>query len=215
MSGVIQAVTSCVVPNTGLPISVEYARTHLRGIVGLEDNLIEGWIRAAGQMFEEHTGRPLLTATFETWLDGFPAQTKIELPRAPLVEVESVTYVSADGTVLSVTDGASPETDLWQSRTPEGVYAPPGWVELISGNVWPVARSEAGAVRVRYTAGYGETEDEVPAAVKAVLLLLVGMFDQFRSQMHEGNVDQLPYGVDQMLFAFKWSAVPTTVPTWL
>jgi uncharacterized phiE125 gp8 family phage protein len=208
MSCVIQTISTCVTPNATLPITVAYAKLHLKAISAVEDDLIEAWIMAATQYFEEQTGRPIMRATFEEWMDAFPVETKIELPRTPLRTVLAVEYVSDDdGTLTSFGDGASPETVSWQAGYPEGTYARRGWVEPIYNVRWPTtARVQSGAVRIRYEAGYADTTDEVPELIKAILLLMVGQMDQFRSESESSSVGRLPFGIDQMISGFKYSA---------
>lgn len=213
MSCVIQTTDSLVTAPTLLPIDVFTAKTHLKSLVDEEDQLIEAWLEAAVQYFEEQTNRQIMRATWEYWLDAFPRERKIEIPHPPLVDVLSVSYVDAQGDLVAFQDG-SPSTNLWQAVTPAGVHGRRGWIEPVSGQAWPTARDEAGAVRIRYQAGYAATPSEVPALIRAALLLLVGQFDQFRSELHisEGaKLERLPFGVDQMLSGFKFSAYPSQV----
>lgn len=214
MSRVIATSASVITPSTVLPIDAYYAKLHIRAISAVEDELVDSWIMAATQYFEEQTGRPIMRAIFEYWLDAFPVETMIELPHPPLVSVVSVVYVDADGATTPFDDGASPATASWQVRAPSGVYARRGLVEPIYGSVWPTTRAEAGAVRIRYEAGYASTSDEVPALIKAALLLLVGHFDQFRSEVHlseSAKLEKLPFGAEQIMDAFKHSAKSSQV----
>lgn len=214
MSCVIQTSASLITPATELPITVAYAKLHLKAISNVEDTLVEAWIRASTQYFEEQTGRPIMRATFEYWLDASPVETKIELPHPPLRSVVSVQYINEDGALTSFGDGASPETVSWQARYPEGPYARRGWIEPIYGASWPTPRVEAGAVRIRYEAGYATATDDVPELIKAILLLMVGQFDAFRSELHvsEGSrLERLPFGIDQMMTGFKYSSMGSQV----
>jgi len=214
MSSVMPITDTVITPSTLLAVDVEWARAHLKSLTRDEDMLVESWIRAAQTYFEEYTSRPVGRTVYERWLDGFPVERKIELPHPPLLEVVSFQYVAADGTLTNVSDGASPETTYWQAKTPGGIYARRGWVELKYGYAWPVAKDEAGAVRIRYEAGYTDEDGAAPDLVKAAILLLVGQFDQFRSQTHLSDgarLDSLPMGVDQMLYAFKASAMASQV----
>ena len=214
MPCVVKTISTCVTPNTTLPITVDYAKLHLRAISAVEDTLIDAWIRAATQYVEEQTGRPIMRATWEYWLDSFPVEAKIELPHPPLQRVLAVEYINTGGVLTSFGDGASPETVYWQAGYPGGTYARRGWVEPIYNALWPTARVESGAVRIRYEAGYADDTTEVPELIKAALLMLVGQFDQFRSNTHSsdgGSAQAVPMGVDTFLAAFKYSAYPSQV----
>lgn len=216
MSGLMPTTVSVITPSTLRAVDLDWARTHLKALTYDEDLLIESWVMAAQTYFSEYTSRPIGRTVYEFWLDGFPRERKIELPHPPLLEVTSFQYVNAAGTLTDVTDGGSPE-GLWQAMTPGGIYARRGWVELTAGSAWPIAKDESASVRIRYEAGYTDADGDAPDLVKAAILLLVGQFDQFRSQtqMSEGaRLDVLPMGVDQMLAAFKFSALPSQVLHW-
>lgn len=213
-------------------LTLAYVKLHIRALGNADDTLIAVWINAAASYFESQTGRQLLTATREAWLDGFPflgadgRNARIELPHPPLQSVSGVTYVDGNGLVQAFTDGASPAANRFRVSAPAGPYAARGWVEPISGSVWPIARDESGAVRIRYTCGYGDTPDAIPELARGILCYLVAHFDTFRAAVHEarrGQVLELPYGVQMMLDGFKYSALPTqvlrthgwpTVPNW-
>jgi uncharacterized phiE125 gp8 family phage protein len=214
MSCVISPISTCITPSTLLPIEPEYARLHMKALGNVEDELISAWIYAAAHYFEEQTGRPIMRSTWEYWLDAFPVETKIELPHPPLQSVTSVSYINESGTLTSFDDAASPATVSWQAGYPAGVFARRGWVEPIADATWPTARVESGAVRIRYVAGYAESAGEVPDSIKAILLLMVAQFDGFRSELHvsEGaRLERLPFGIDQMILGFKYSALPSQV----
>lgn len=197
------------------PVALGYARLHLKALTALEDELLTGWIAAARQHFEEQTGRQLITATRELWLDGFPCHRKIELPFPPLQSVVSVQYVDPAGDLQSLTDGGSPEVPLYSVRAPAGPHAGRGWLELNAGLTWPATSCDAGAVRIQFLCGYGDEPDAMPPLVTSALLFLVGHFDQFRSEVYQserGSLDTLPFGMAKILEGFKYSALPSLVP---
>jgi uncharacterized phiE125 gp8 family phage protein len=200
-------------------LTLAYAKLHIRALVTADDALIAVYINAAASYFESQTGRQLLTATREVWLDGFPSvgvtggDARIELPHPPLQSVTSVTYIDGAG-VLQTFMGGSPSANLFRVSAPAGPYASRGIVEPIAGQPWPAARAETGAVRIRYTCGYGSTPTDIPELARGILCYLVGHFDTFRSAVHEaqrGQVLEIPYGVQMMLDGFRYSALPSQV----
>lgn len=208
----MEIISTVITPASVPAIDVSWARKHLKSIADEEDDLIESWIGAAASSFSEYTSRPIMIETREAWLDAFPVERKIELPNPPLVEVESVQYIAADGTLTDFSDG-SPTTALWQSRTPQGLYARRGWIEPLDGQVWPTARNEAGAVRIQYRAGYASDTSEVPDIIKNILLRMVGSFDRFRTDIYisEGaRLESLPL-IDEMVKPFKNHALASQV----
>jgi uncharacterized phiE125 gp8 family phage protein len=209
-------VTASVQP----PLSVDYAKAHLRSLSSAEDELVAIWILAAAQYIEGQTGRQLITATREAWLDRFPpfdryvglrTPIRIEIPRPPLQAVSSVLYVNGDGDLVSFSDGLSLDSPAYAVKAPQGPFAQRGWIEPSAGQMWPQARLEGGAVRIQYVCGYGDAPEDIPELLRGVLCYLVAHFDQFRSAVHEarrGQVLELPYGVQVMLDEFKYSAYP-------
>lgn len=212
-------------------LTLAYAKEHIRALGTSDDTLIQVYINAAASYFEEQTGRQLLTAVRQAWLDAFPfvgasgMDARIELPRPPLQSVDAVTYIDSNGVSQSF-EGGSPVAALWRASFQAGPYAPRGWVEPLYGGVWPIARAQTGAVQIEFTCGYGDTADDMPALVRGILCFLVAHFDKYRSHTQEQTIAEIPYGVKMMLDGFKYSAYPsqvlrtygswlTTVPSWV
>lgn len=211
---------SLITAPTDPAVTLAYTKQHLKSLGTADDALVLIWIAAATSYFEEQTGRQLITATREVWLDAFPflgatgRHARIELPHPPLQAVESVEYVDGYGNTASFDDGASPAVPSWTTTAPEGPYARRGFVEPLPGTSWPIARDQTAAVKIRYTCGYGDADTDIPELAKGVLCYLVAHFDTFRAAVHEarrGQVLELPYGVQAMLDGFKLSALPSQV----
>ncbi len=199
-------------------VTLAYLREHIQALTTLDDPLVTVWGAAATSYFEEQTGRPIITQTKEAWLDAFPflgrsgMEARIELPSPPLQEVLSVQYVNNDGDVVDFDDGTSPTVNLWTTSAPQGPYAKRAMIEPLFGYTWPQARRQTGAVRIRYRCGYGDDMTAVPELVRGILCFLVAHFDTHRSAVvdaQNGQVIELPLGVQQMLDGFKFSAFPT------
>lgn len=200
-------------------LTLAYARLHLRALTTADDPLVTVWIDAAAAYFERQTGRQLLTATREVWLDAFPflgasgAAARIELPHPPLQSVVSVSYLDGDGVLQSFDDGASPPVQQFAVSAPAGPYAARGFVEPLVGGAWPIARVASGAVRIRYTCGYGDTPDDIPPLARGILCLLVAHFDTFRSAVQDARTGaiEVPLGVQTLLDGFRYSALSAQV----
>jgi len=115
------------------------------------------------------------------------ADAGIELPHPPLQSVVDVYYVNESGNTVSFNDGASPAADLFTISAPVGPYCRRGWVLPNYGQMWPTARVQRGAVRIRYTCGYGDTAEDMPALVRGILCFLVAHFDTFPSATQAGT----------------------------
>src|SRR5678816_268748 len=204
----------------GSALTLAYAQDHIRALGNTDANLITVWIDAAASYFEEQTGRQLLTATREVWLDAFPfvgatgAAARIELPHPPLKSVVSITYLDGDGVLQTLTDGASPATNLFNVSMPSGDYCRRGWVEPLYGSSWPTPMAQTGAVRIRYTCGYGDST-AIPALIQGILCFLIGHFDTNRSAVQSTSrgesILELPLGVKAMMDGYKYSALPSQI----
>ena len=232
MIAALELTDSLITPPSVPALSLKYAQDHIRALGNVDANLVQVWIEAATSYFEEETGRQLITATREVWLDAFPfvgatgAAARIELPHPPLQSVVSVSYVDADGVLQSMT-GGSPVANLFRLSAPTGDYCRRGWVEPLIGTPWPIASPQTGAVRIRYICGYGDSPDDVPALARGILCFLVAHFDTNRSAVQNfprgESVTELPLGLTAMMAGFKYSALPsqllrqnatTTSTTW-
>lgn len=214
MSRVIQTSTTLVTPPTHEPITLAEVKTALKlGSSTSEDALLNGWITAARQMFEEWTGRQVMPATWALWLDDVPAVTQIELPYPPLAEVTAVTYLDSAGAVQTFA------SSNYTVVAPVGPRAAPGRIVLVSGVSWPSEVTQTpGTLRIEFVAGYVDptvspVSPNVPALVKAALYLLVGQLHRFRTPTQEvrGTVIDVPFSLKVILDGLKYSAMPAQV----
>ena len=168
------------------PVSLADAQLHLRAPTsGADATLISAYIQAARETVEAHTGRALVTQTWQARLSAFPATGAVYLPRAPLIAVTTLAIVDAAGAVTTVA------ADQYQVDASTGPYAQPGAVLPASGVDWPETRADTlGAVRVTFTAGYGATAASVPAALRAAILLIVGeLYEQREASAEKPTSD--------------------------
>lgn len=172
------------------------------------DRLFATWVTAASSLFEEHTGRQIIREQFLYQLDCPPPVDRfIEIPKAPLVSVESITY-AVDGSPDEETFGA----ENYDAIAPVGVHGAPGRIVLKAGASWPTCQHVDGALRITLTAGYATSASTVPALVQACLLFLVGHFHKYGEEVQEGTLSTLPLGAETMMRAFRNSALPTQAP---
>jgi len=135
---------------------------------GVEDGLIEHYIRAATAFGERLRGEHITPKSMTLTLDGFP-DGGIELCDGPVQSVESITYVDENG-----------DTQTYGGSPPSWVFQPGGRhrrarVSLGYGESWPSPRSVADAVVLTYTVGYA-TEYDVPPEIKQAIAVTAGEF---------------------------------------
>ncbi len=156
-----------------------------------EDELIQGLISSAREVCESRSWRALAVQTFELTLPCFPFGgdgLAILMPRPPLREVLSITYVGEDGA-----DVVMPEADYTVLSVVE-----PGRILPVNG--WPVVTPREAAVRIRYVAGY--FPPLIPHAAKVAVQMLVANYFENRGDEAKGVVE-IPFGVRTLIRSFE------------
>jgi len=170
--------------NPGLEI-VELAelRRHLRLPLGdtESDEYLETLIEEAREEIEDRTGLAFISQTWKLTLDVWPGakepwwdgvregpvtmihgghQNTIDIPRYPLISIDSMTVYDEDSNSTSVTVADTFDVDTNSQR---------GRLTLQRGATWPIATRSSNAIEIDYTAGYGTAVTDVPTPlVRAV-----------------------------------------------
>lgn len=166
------------------------AQAHLRLDGDDEKAYVEALIAAATAWLDGPAGwlgRAIGTQKLETDFDSFDCSLDL-MP--PVREDVSVRYVAPDGE----------EQEL--AETVYRVVGPPSRPRVVPrhGLGFPSARSEHGAVRICYGAGY----EMAPAPIKQAILLLVGQWFDTRAAVNVGNIiNEMPFAVEALLSTFR------------
>jgi uncharacterized phiE125 gp8 family phage protein len=192
---------SLVTPPVSEPIDLETAKGQCRVDLADDDPLIQGYITAAREYVEHYTGRQLITATWQLVLDGFPCW--IDVPKAPLKRVTSITYVDTAGVTQTLASSGYKVLGSYGL----GIANPTagrGRIERAYASYWPITRCESGSVAIEFEAGYGDAQD-VPQALKLAQLLLIGHWYENRQQVLVGSMTAtpLPFAVDALLGPYR------------
>lgn len=183
------------------PITLAEAKAQIRleSSVTADDDLLTAIIEAATESVQAATGLQLVTATWELALDSFADVGT--LPKVPLAAITSIKYDDEDDVEQTVS------TDVYGSQTPRYL---PGSVYLKDGQSWPSdVLGDPGAVRVRYTAGYGAASD-VPSDLKCAVKMMVGHLYENREAVVIGTIaTELPLGVANLLSHRSVAGVPS------
>jgi uncharacterized phiE125 gp8 family phage protein len=182
-------------PPTALAVSVAEAKAHCKVEVPDDDLLIEMYIRAATEVAEQRTGRSIMLQGWLLTLDGFPPGA-ILLRNIPVASVVSVKYIDPDGAEITL------GTQRYQLNAADDFA--PAELQPAYGERWPATRSQSGAVRIEYTAGYS-TLAAVPHSVRSWILLQVGAM--YANREAESGVQTFALGfADSLLDRTKvWS----------
>lgn len=141
------------------PVTLSQAKSFLRVDGSTEDSVITDLIKTARIVGEQETGKSFIT---QSWRISYTNDTPsyVPLPHGPVQAITSVTAFDEDGgdTVLGAGQyhiDASGATLVLETH-PEGVR-----------------------VEIDYTAGYGDTADDVPGdLVQAILLHIAHLYEQ-------------------------------------
>lgn len=215
------------------PVSLQEAKVFCRVTNTEEDSQLQGLITAARVHAENVTGRCLAQRTWVLVLDRFNRHSshegfwlgddalffhrhqlrhEIKLPYAPLKSVESIRYVAADGTAVTL----DPDTDFTVDRISE-----PGRIFPPHGQRWPHAMNVANSITIQYTAGYdpdpaaepdvhtidGASNQQpdstvvlaVPQTIRTAILMLVAHWNATREPVAAGSVSNVPAHLNDLL----------------
>lgn len=166
-------------------ISLAETKSHLKiddDIVNYDSD-IAGYIAAARGWLEGYTGLSLIQQTFEMSIDAWPSCGYLELPRSPLISVDSIKYIDSNG--AEQTWGAvNYQTDL---------VSVPGRIALAYAGNYPSSfRSDLNAWKVRFTAGHAvgspTNEDAYRESVPELAKLAMKIYV---TGAYEGTLEQM------------------------
>jgi len=147
------------------------------------DPYVTNLIVAARERAEVATRRQLLRATWDLYLDAWPRDGVIEIPKPPLDSVTYVKYTDTGGTLTTLA-----LTTDWLVSAPAGPRCRRGRVTLAYGQSWPSIREIADAIVVRFVAGYGATASTVPKLLRQAMLIDMGTLHEHREDVVVGTI---------------------------
>lgn len=169
-------------PPSDEPVTLADLKDQLRVDHTDEDAFLAMKISTARRHIENLTGLTLARATFEVALDAFP-RAEIEIPKNPLVSVESIRFIAPGGAELTVAPNLY-VVDTVSER---------GWIVPVEA--WPQTMRLINAVRVRFVAGY----DEAPETLREAVLQLAAWWYENREAATEAPHQSIPFGVQELV----------------
>ncbi len=174
------------------PVALADVKTHSVVDDGEDDLYLESLIVVAREFVERESGLALVEQEWEERLDDFPI-FDIELSRAPVRSISSVTYIDTEGV----------QQTLPLSELQIDVSSRPARLVPRSGGSWPSTSGEFGAVKIHYSAGYSAAGEvgyvSVPSLVKQIMKILVAHFYENRELVSAGSVNEVPMSVMHMI----------------
>jgi len=168
-----------------LPLAALKAR--LRIMHDDEDEDLEAMRAQAIDYVERYSGVSLQSRSFQMTDKQFVRA--IPLLIGPVVSIDAISYDQSDGTTVDLTE------DDWRLSG--------GHILAAAGTSWPYASGDPGAVRVTFTAGLTNAQEDAPALIAAVCLLAGHLFAN-REAVNVGNiVSEMPFGVYALADSYR------------
>jgi uncharacterized phiE125 gp8 family phage protein len=186
-------VEETTVPESALPV-LQF-REHLRlgtgfSNDGLQDGVIEGFLRAAIAAIEARTGKILIEREFSWGLTAWRQADRQALPVAPVSAIVDVVMIDRQGGEVAWPSSA------WQ-LVPD--MQRPVLVSVGTG-LAPIPQN--GSVRIRFLAGFGLDWSDLPPDLAHAVLMLAGHYYEYRHDMGLGS-GCMPFGVTALIERFR------------
>ncbi len=191
------ALTQITAPGSE-PVTLSDAKNRLRLYADQtnDDALVTMLIAAARRHAEMLCASSLITQQWCLTLDSFPGATgAVKLERGPVQTIDTIEYTAMDGSTQLMA-----ATDYTSVLAMDRAVVSPKF-----GKIWPIPLPQIGAVRIKYTAGYGGTEVAVPEGIRQWILMRIYTVWQHRDEleMDRGNPAFPPSFVDGMLDPYR------------
>jgi len=186
-------VEETTVPVSALPVA--QFKDHLRlgsgfSDDGIQDPVLESYLRAAFATIEARTGKILIEREFSWTLTAWRDARCQPLPVAPVNAVSAVTLLDRQGQETAV------DPDRW--------YLEPDMQRPSlrpSGSSLP-ALSMGGSVRIGLLAGFGPEWGDLPADLAQAVMLLAAHFYEVRHEVSRAT-PAMPMGVSALIERYR------------
>ncbi len=186
-------VEQTTVPGAALPVA-EF-KDHLRlgtGFAddGVQDGVLEAYLRAAMAAIEARTGKILVSRAFTWTLTAWRDLASQALPVAPVSAITSLTITDR----LGVDELVDPSRYLLE----QDMQRP----KLVSTAICLPAIPVGGTVVIGFDAGFGAAWSDIPADLNHAVMLLAGHFYEHR---HDTSTTEgaMPHGVDALIQRYR------------
>lgn len=178
---------------TAEPVTLEEAKAHLRVDGGSEDAFINSLILTSRLHIEAALGLALMTQKWTLLRDRWPDGADVPLMLRPVLSVDGVRVLDADGTAAVVAPTA---------YVVDVASAAPRLVRR--GQGWPRPGLPANGIEIEVTAGFGAVAAAVPAPIRHALLLLIAHWYEHRDPIEIGTPSvAIPTAVSRLLKPYR------------
>lgn len=179
-----------ITPPATEPVGLNYAKTFLRIDTDAEDSLIGDMIVSARLRVEALTGHALISRrVVQTYPENAP--NTLVLPLQPSAIVHEVRVVTRSQERVVVP----------QAAYTVNARAHPAKLFLQPQTHWHQFAPNVNAIEVEFTAGFGESAEDVPMPFKQAILFLLA-----QSYEHRGDSANrpVPMMVEALLMPYRW-----------
>lgn len=159
------------------PLSLAAAKAHLRVTTDAEDELIRDYVASAVEFVESAAGVQMITATWTLEISELVGD--IILGVRPVREINNFTYVDASGaTIVLDSSDYVVRRDLVGATTLSPVGS------------WPATANDRSPVAtIVYSAGFGDSPEDVPSALLQAVRLLAAHWYEHREAVVTGTIE--------------------------
>lgn len=179
-----------VTPPATTPVSLAEAKLHCHVDHDDDDSLITTLIAAATEHLDGWAGLLGRAMVTQSWRQDFCRFGCLRLP-LPAASITSITYHDANG------DQQTLSTDIYDLFAD----ARGSFVDLKPDQSWPGTQTRHDAVSVTFVAGSGAAD--VPAPLKAAVLMLTAHLYLHREAVGDGTLAALPLGVASLIAPYR------------
>ncbi len=186
-------VEETTVPQAALPVA--QFKDHLRlgsGFAddGLQDTVLEGYLRASLAAIEARTGKILIEREFSWTLTAWRSEQRQPLPVAPVNAITALMLIDMGG------DETFADGDAWMLE-PDN-QRPSLNATTASLPSVPVN----GSVRIGMLAGFGPEWGDLPADLAQAVMMLAAHFYEYRHDTTQGT-PPMPFGVSSLIERYR------------
>lgn len=168
---------------------------------GDEDGYLELLILAATEVLEALTSKAFITRNFRMYMDEWSDDEYTMLPLNPVSAVSAINYIDDFGNSQSAMSLF--EIDIFDESLPPRI-------KLKEDYVYPVLEDQMNAITIDFTAGYGDSPNDIPAKIKQCILFLVAHWYSAREPVISGTAtlsNAIPFTFKTTLNSFKMVTV--------
>lgn len=172
------------------PVTLNEVKRQARITFDDDDGMIARYIATARQQAEEILSKALITQTWQSFLDCYPAGDEIVLARPPVQSISHVVSIESDDT----------ETTFAASNYFLADADGKARIVLKEGSSWPaIDLKRANGVRIEYVAGFGDSAYDIPEEVRQWILIRATDLYEGRESTIVGRSTAERSFVDQLL----------------